>query len=130
MDIKSFLERLRSYGWDVEFREGEPGDPLGFVIRIRDRGGNQVDLIGGIRRLDPRFFERVIEAELNGLNLLISSPEDLIALKIHAGGPKDLEDAKGVLEVLDSAIDRSLLLSLCHRFGHEEEKRCKRLLRI
>jgi hypothetical protein len=126
--MASLLERLRGKGWKVEFKEGDEGDPLGFVVRIHDDAGNQVDLIGGIRRLDPGFFDRVVEADLQGLNLLFASPEDLVALKIFAGGPKDLEDAAGVVEVAGEALDRALLIRLCRRFGPEEEKRCEKLL--
>ena len=101
---------------------------MGFVQRIMDGAGNQVDLIGGIRRLDPGFFQRAFEDEFDGLKLRIASPEDLIALKIFAGGPQDIEDAQGVLEIQASAIDKDLLLNLCRHFGAAEEALCRKLL--
>ena len=128
VNSEQLIALLRSRGWEVEFRDGDMGDPIGFVIRIRDGQRNMVDLIGGIRKLDPAFFERRIDTELDGMKLRFASVEDLVALKIFAGGPKDLEDAAGVLEIRGASINRELLVSLCHRFGHETEKRCKRLL--
>lgn len=128
VNMEELLQGLRSRGWKVEYRDGGPGDPLGFVVRIQDDRGNQVDLIGAIRNLDPKFFERTVKADLGGLSLAIASPEDLIALKVYAGGPKDLEDAAGVMEILGPDLDRELLLSLCRGFGPEELKSCERLL--
>lgn len=87
-----------------------------------------MNLIGDIRKLDPGFFERKIDTELDGMKLRFASAEDLVALKVFAGGPKDMEDAAGVLEIRGASINRELLINLCHRFGYETEKRCKRLL--
>ena len=126
--VERLAESLRAQGWKVELRIGDEEDPLGFVLRVEDGNENQVDLIGGIRRLDPKFFERTIQDELDGMPLRIASPEDLVALKVFAGGPKDRDDAAGVLEVTGAKLDRVLLIKLCARFGPAEEKLCKRLL--
>ncbi len=128
IDSDILVDALRAMGLKVELREGQTGDPLGFVIRIQDASENQVDLIGGIRRLDPEFFQRAAQADLDGLNLRMASIEDLLALKIFAGGPRDLEDAEGILAVSGPKVDKELLTSLCRRFGGREEKRCANLL--
>lgn len=127
-NLDALVGKLRERGWQVESRMGDEDDPLGFVVRIVDASGNQVDLIGGIRRLDPDFFARSIEDDSEGMALRISSPEDLIALKIFAGGPKDMEDARGLVDMLGTSLDKDLVLTLCRRFGTEEEARGKKLL--
>jgi hypothetical protein len=119
--------KFKGQGWSVDSRVGDEEDPLGFVIRISDEHANQVVLIGGIRKLDPEFFDRSIPSDLENLVLRISSPEDLVALKLFAGGPKDLEDGYGVMEVIDIGLDRELLLRLCQRFGSIEVTACERL---
>lgn len=126
--IDQLAERLRSKGFQAEARMGEPGDPLGFVLRIIDDAGNQADLIGGIRKLDSAFWSRVIEETLDGMRLRISSVEDLIALKLYAGGPKELEDAEGVLRVQAGHLDLDLIRKLCKGFGARAGKACERLL--
>lgn len=128
LDLDGLAEILRSRGLSVDVRMGEEGDPLGFVLRITDGHANQVDLIGGIPRLDPGFFQRSTEDAFDGMRFRMASPEDLIALKVYAGGPKDLEDAKGVLEVQEGGIDNELLIRLCKRFGSESEAICRKLL--
>jgi predicted nucleotidyltransferase len=128
LDLEGLAGILRGRGLSVDVRIGENDDPLGFVLRITDGRANQVDLIGGIPRLDPDFFQRSTEDEFDGMRLRMSSPEDLIALKVYAGGPKDIEDAKGVIEVQEAGIDNELLLRLCKRFGRESEAVCRKLL--
>ena len=128
IDTDKLLERLRHRGWAVDYREGDESDPLGFVFRIKDDAGNQVDLIGGIRRMDPALFDRVINTDLQGIRLRIASAEDLVALKVYAGGPNDLEDAAGILDVLGQTVDRAFILGLCKKFGPETESLCRKLL--
>jgi hypothetical protein len=128
LDLDQLSDMLRSRGWRVETRMGEPGDPLGFVLRVHDEAGNQADLIGGIRKLDPGFWERVVGEDWQGARLRVSSAEDLIALKLYAGGPKDLEDAEGVIRVQSGRLDLALLRRLCKGFGARVSKSCERLL--
>lgn len=128
IDTEELKRRLIDKGFHVDFREGDSEDPLGFVYRIQDDGGNQVDLIGGIRKLDPKFFDRIIRTELNGIGIRISSAEDLLALKLFAGGPLDLEDAAGMLNVLGSAVDRTLVADLCKKLGQDTEARSAKIL--
>lgn len=128
LDIDQLAEKLRREGRQVDLRMGEPGDPLGYVLRIRDGSGNQADLIGGIRKLDGGFWDRVVAQEWDGMPLRIASLEDLIALKLYAGGPKDLEDAEGVMRVQAGRLDNDLLRRLCKGFGTRAAKACERLL--
>lgn len=128
IDLDRLAGQLRRSGWKVDVREGEPGDPLGFVVRIADKAGNQVDLIGGIRKLDPDFFGRATRTAVDGMKLRFASAEDLIALKLFAGGPKDLEDAEGVIRVQGGKLDLALLRKLCKGFGSRAAKSCERLL--
>lgn len=124
----AFAALLGQQELQVEYREGEAGDPIGFVIRICDSRGNRVDLLGGMRKSDPEIFARSILDEPDGLPLRFTSVEDLIALKLFAGGPKDLEDAAGVLASNRDRLDRDLLTAISHRFGRTTENRCRKLL--
>ncbi len=130
LDLDELGKLLSAEGLTVEIRMGEEGDPLGFVVRISDADENQVDLIGGIRNLDQGFFARTLNDEFDGMKLRVASPEDLIALKLYAGGPQDLEDAKSVLAVQGSSIDKELVISLCRRFGASVEISSRKLLGI
>lgn len=101
---------------------------MGFVVRIKDSHGNQADLIGGIRKLDSGFFDRILSEEWDGTRLKFASTEDLLALKFYAGGPKDLEDAEGILKVRAGSIDKELLSKLSKAFGRRAAEACERVL--
>jgi hypothetical protein len=53
-----------------------------------------VDLLGGLRGLDPKAFSRGIEVPFLGDTLRFVGREDFIAMKCFADGPQDLLDAK------------------------------------
>ncbi|MDB5103974.1 MAG: hypothetical protein JWP91_1663 [Fibrobacteres bacterium] len=130
LDLEGLAGLLAGQGFSVDTRMGEEGDPLGFVVRITDVNGHQVDLIGGILRLDPGFFTRSVRDEFDDMKLRFSSPEDLIALKVFAGGPQDIIDAESILDIQQAAIDKDLVLKLCKRFGPAEEALGRKLLGI
>lgn len=128
-DLNRLGDALREKGWKIDIRKGEAGDPLGYVVRIQDTAENQVDLIGGISRMDPALFDRSFPDQLEGFDLKMVSAEDLVALKIFAGSAQDLADAASVVAVQGETLDRDLALALCRGFGPEEEKRAKQLLK-
>lgn len=127
-DLERLGPILRMKGWTVDVRKGDPGDPLGYVIRILDAEENQVVLMGGISRMDSALFNRVLTDDLEGLPMRIVSSEDLIALKVFAGSAQDMTDAASVVEIQGEALDRNLTLALCKGFGSEEAKRAEQLL--
>ena len=128
LDLEQLAGKLRAEGWTVEVRMGDPGDPLGFVVRIDDPAGNHADLIGGLKRLDPLFFDRAIVEDWEGVRLRIASVEDLIALKVFAGRAKDLEDAQGILQVRAPSVNKEMVRKLCRAFGTQASRACDKVL--
>lgn len=63
--------------------------------------------------LEEDFLDRAPRIRMGRIRVPVISPEDLIASKILAGRPKDIEDVRGILqeqmEVLDYARIRTLL---------------------
>lgn len=112
------LEKLlRKGGFAADLRRGDPDDPIPALIAISDRFGNRVDILGGLRGLDPEAFERTISVAFSGTNLRIIGREDFIAMKCFAGGPQDMADAQEALMAAGSSIDLDLLRRITRRFG-------------
>ena len=123
------LEKIfKKAGFHTDLRRGDPDDPIAALLAITDKHGNRVDLLTGIRGMDPEAFSRTVEAPLLGKHLRMIGIEDFIAMKIYAGSPKDLADAKNALAVSEKSIDRTLLQKVARRFGIKTLKILKTFL--
>ena len=76
-------------------------------------------MILGIRGMDPQAAERCITTTVLGFSVRIIAVEDLIAMKVFAGGIQDLEDVRGILQVSANHSDLKLLKAVTHRYGIE-----------
>lgn len=126
--VEKLISRLRERGWSVEHRPGAFDDPIDSVIAVTDGFENRVDLLTGIRGMSSDFISRTVKAALLGVKLKMIGAEDFIAMKVFAGGPRDLEDARGVMEVSGGSIDYSLLKRLAAKYGPRTMSRLNDLL--
>ncbi len=125
--IEALISLLRARGWTVQRRVGGIDDPIDSVILITDGFQNRVDLLTGIRGMPADSLSRTVAAPILGATFRIIGAEDFVAMKLMAGGPKDLQDALGVLKVSGDQIDRALLQRLAARYGPDVAKRLREL---
>ena len=117
IDVKTLLDELRKAGLRNTYRKGDLNDPIGAVVNIEDDFRNRVDLLMNIQGITEDVFSRVVEAEFMNARIRLIGIEDLIAMKIFAGSPKDLDDVTGVLKVSYDRINMALLKELVQRYG-------------
>ena len=123
------LERsLKAAGFTTELRRGDMGDPISALLTLRDNFENRVDLLVGIRGFDPAAFSRTIEVALEGESLKFVGLEDFVAMKLFAGGPQGLVDARSALEAAPELPNRELLEGLAKRYGPETARSLESLL--
>lgn len=79
--------------------------------------GNRVDLLGGLRGLDPQAFARAVDVPFSSGSLRVIGREDFIAMKCFAGRPQDIVDARAALNSAQAPIDFDLLRRVTCRFG-------------
>jgi hypothetical protein len=117
------LAKLRTLFENADFgttlRHGETDDPIPSMLVLTDSHGNQVDLLGGLRGLDPKVFSRAIKIPFLGKDLCIVGREDLIAMKCFAGGPQHLADARAAFQAAPGPVDLDLLRTVTRRFGRD-----------
>jgi predicted nucleotidyltransferase len=89
------------------------------VLALSDSLGNRVDLLVGLRGLEAEAFQRAIEVTFQGTTLRVVGVEDFIAMKLFAGGPQDLADARYALAAAKASIDSQLLRRLATRYGRQ-----------
>jgi len=119
MTAAGVAKHLEDAGYQTTLSLGDVEDPISAVIEIEDRYENQMDLLLGIRGLDPDASQRSVPATLLGAPVRMMGAEDLVAMKLFAGGPQDIEDVKGILQVSGERLDRDLLRTLARRFGDD-----------
>ncbi|MBI3318746.1 MAG: nucleotidyltransferase [Candidatus Omnitrophica bacterium] len=117
VNVETLMKEFQGAGFKTAYRSGDARDPIGAVLNIEDGFENRVDLLARVRGMGEDVFSRAVETRFMGRTIRMIGPEDFIAMKIFAGGPKDLSDATGVLEVSGRRIDRVLLRRLVRSYG-------------
>jgi len=126
--VTRLIRDLEEAGWRVVEREGGSEDPVASVIAVSDEYSNRVDILTGIRGMAGDFDSRTLSASLFGESLRIIALEDFIAMKVFAGGPQDLADARAALQVSSSALDVPLLDRLAAGYGRSVVRSLTELL--
>jgi len=126
--LESLEDQFKKVGLQTELRRGDDKDPIPALLMLNDSYGNRVDLLAGVRGMDPGAFARAVDAPFEGEHLRVIGLEDFIAMKLFASGPKDIEDVRQVIVVSKESLDRKLLEKLTARFGKKPLQILKKLL--
>jgi predicted nucleotidyltransferase len=121
-------ERFKAAGFVTSLRCGDIDHPIGAVLALTDTFGNRVDLLVGLRGLDHAAYQRAINVPFQGTSLRVVGVEDFIAMKVFAGGPQDIADARYALAVAKNTIDLDLLSRMAARYGRQVSSELKMLL--
>lgn len=119
---------LKHAGFETRLRRGDHDDPISAVLVAADQHGNRVDLLFGLRGMEAAAFLRAIEVRFLDQTLRIIGIEDFIAMKLFAGGPRDIDDALNVLAVSGDTLDEALLRKITRQYGRRELDALERLL--
>ena len=121
-------QSLVEEGYEAVLRTGDVDDPIPALLEVNDSHGNRVDLLIGLRGMDPELMNRTRQVRLAETILEIVGREDFIAMKAFAGGPVDLADARAVMDMDRGSVDEELLRRLAQRFGRETVKAVELLI--
>ena len=126
---RDLMNRFLDSGYRAQLMQGDLDDPISGSIIVQDGYENRMDILLGIRGMDPGAVQRCVSASLLDSPVRIIAAEDLIAMKVFAGGPQDLEDVRGILQVSGKLLDLQLLSRLAHRYGIKVTRALSKLLR-
>jgi predicted nucleotidyltransferase len=115
--LASLRRVFKKVGFETELRRGDTDDPIPAMLVLSDTHGNRVDLLGGLRGLDPQVFSRTVDVPFGGGTLRVIGREDFIAMKCFAGGPQDIADAGLALRSAQEPVNLDLLRRVTRRFG-------------
>jgi predicted nucleotidyltransferase len=128
-EAKAMASKFVAAGLAAELRIGDADDPIAALLAITDAFENRVDLLMGLRGMDPAAFTRVQGVQFAGATLRVVSREDFIAMKVFAGGPQDIADAEIAVALDRDSLDENLLRRLADRFGQDAALALHALLR-
>lgn len=112
------LERaFLAAGFQTDLRRGDMEDPIACLLALTDTYGNRVDLLIGLRGMEAATFARAIVVPFMGEVLRFVSREDFLAMKVYAGGPQDIDDARKVIAAAGDSLDLALLRRLADLYG-------------
>jgi predicted nucleotidyltransferase len=124
-DSREIIRTLKEDQLQFEHRLGDWDDPISEVIRIDLGDINspfEVDILIGIKNAPVGILSRVRKLTIEGFDIPVASPEDVILLKLLAGSARDLEDAKSIMQIQGSKLDLDLMRQICSK-NHKPEFR-------
>ena len=101
-------ERLEDLDSSVEWRVGDYDDPIPLLLRVKLSPAFQgvgADIIWAHKRWQRDALQRAIGVDVAGDQIPVLQPEDLILMKLEAGGPQDLLDVQELLSVSPPQLD-------------------------
>jgi hypothetical protein len=119
---------FKRVGFGTELRTAEADDPILGMLVLSDEFHNHVELLGGLRSMDPGIFARTLEVEFRDETLRIVGREDFIAMKCFAASPQDILDARSAYQAAPGPLDLDLLRTLTRRFGRAAADKLEEVL--
>ena len=127
---KTFPEILESKGHSYKIFKGGWDDPVNGLIRVYDEDGSElVDIIPVFWKWQDEIVKNAEKLKVfEGVSIPVARIEDLVILKLVAGGPQDMLDIEELLKVgkVQQNIDKERLLNLAKRA--KESRKLKELL--
>jgi hypothetical protein len=90
-------QTLRREGVEVRIERGDADDPLAGVVRLSGPVEHPIDVIVGKSPWQADVLQRSRRAAIEGVDVPVAAPADLILLKLYAGGPQDAWDIEQLL---------------------------------
>lgn len=113
--LTNFIEQQ---GGHADWRVGDYDDPIPLLLRIQlpaNYEGIGADILWVHRRWQRDALQRAVGVKLAGDEIPVLRPEDLILLKLEAGGPQDLLDVQSLLTSSSRSIDTRYLKAVAAR---------------
>jgi hypothetical protein len=105
MSSQSLAVRLADRGFGLRISDPAFIERTRVIPFVHHATGLPLDVVLAGPGLEDQFLSRVHVRTIEGVQICIASPEDLIVMKILAGRPKDLDDVRAVVAALGAQLD-------------------------
>jgi hypothetical protein len=92
----------------IEWRIGAADDPIPLLLKVGLPGARRrvgADILWAHRRWHQDALRRRLQIPLGRTHVFVLHPEDLILMKLDAGGPQDILDVQTLLEARPRELD-------------------------
>lgn len=117
--FKLLPDILKQKGYSLKVFKGEIDDPVNGLIRIYDQedGSELADIIPVLWNWQDEIVAGAEKLDLLGVSIPVARIEDMIVLKLKAGGPQDVLDTEELLKAakISKKVDLKRLNSLAER---------------
>ncbi len=113
--------------WQHEWRIGAGDDPIPLLTHLVFPASRQLtaDILWAHKQWQRNALKRTVTIQVARRPLSVIHPEDLVLLKLEAGGPQDLLDVEGVLATSPPELDLTRLRRSAARLRlNRDLKRC------
>lgn len=106
-DVPAFVRELGEAGFHLRVDDVDAFVATTRVLPFEHlRSGWPLDVVLAGPGLEESFLDDAVPHEMAGMTVPLMAREDLIAAKVLAGRPKDLEDVRGILRQGETDLDR------------------------
>lgn len=113
--VKNFISDMEGRGYKCELRQGGLTDAVPLLVKmfIPEKKGGEIsaDILIATKEWENDMIRSSQKISFENKLLPVVTAEDLIILKLRAGGPVDMWDAKELLKILKPDIDIDALKS-------------------
>lgn len=120
----AYIEPLRAKGFVIAsdwLAENPTAQDVVTRLRHPSAPDFPLDLIFAISELHKSALGRRRSLSLQGVQVSVSSPEDLLLLKLSAGRPRNFDDVMGIVGNANRQLDLDYLWSWAERLGLQSE---------
>lgn len=96
--LKAFAEALEAEGLKPEIRRGGHLDPVPYLVRLVHEDV-PVDMLIVTKKWEDEAVANAVDVDFHGVMMPVIPLEYLIAMKLKAGGPRDMLDAEELLNI-------------------------------
>ncbi|MBN1945307.1 MAG: hypothetical protein JW797_06490 [Bradymonadales bacterium] len=108
--VDELVRNLESCGFKLRVVDDQFLQLTGVLLLIHLFTSIPVDIVLGQTGLEEQFLGRAVTCQLGTLQVCVACPEDMVAMKILSGRPKDVDDATAIIAARGDQFNQSLVV--------------------
>lgn len=120
--LRNFIAFLNKNGFVASFDDAQVAFAERSHFSAEDTLSSlRLDIKGVYNEMDERTIARRSKFNYTGIDMMIETPEDLIAAKLFFGSEQDKSDAEAVFRAQKDKLDMDYLETICKSYGLEKK---------